>query len=135
MFVPNLLNANYWQLGSWSLRKPTAMARVPPRQARWGWILAHLFCICIFLIQLFQLLPSYFAPTMTHTEAGVSGNSHSRPFLGIRASDSRSQSLGMSFSFPFPFPKGGNAIFHSRSCSQNSGMQFSIPVPVSGNGL
>ena len=68
MFVPNLLNANYCQLGSWSLGKPTAMARVPLRQARWGWILAHLFCICIFLIQLFQLLPSYFAPTMTHTE-------------------------------------------------------------------
>ena len=47
--------------------------------------------------------------------AGVSGNSRSRPFSGIRASDSRSQSLGMSFSFPFPFPKVGNA--------------FSIPVP------
>ena len=36
--------------------------------ARWSWVLVHLFCICIFLVQLFQLLPSYFAPTMTHTE-------------------------------------------------------------------
>ena len=32
------------------------------------WVLAHLFCICIFFVQLFQLLPSYFAPTTTHTE-------------------------------------------------------------------
>ena len=44
------------------------MARVLSRQTRWVWILAHLFCICIFLVQLVQLLPSYFAPTMTHTE-------------------------------------------------------------------
>ena len=44
---------------------------------------------------------------------GVSGNSRSRPFSGIRASDSRSQNSVMSFSFPFP--KVGNA--------------FSIPVP------
>ena len=44
------------------------MARGLSRQTRWVWILAHLFCICIFLIQLFQLLPSYFAPTLTHTE-------------------------------------------------------------------
>ena len=36
--------------------------------ARWFWFLAHLVCICIFIVQLFQLLPSYFAPTMTHTE-------------------------------------------------------------------
>ena len=36
--------------------------------ARGFWVLAHLFCICIFFVQLFQLLPSYFAPTMTHTE-------------------------------------------------------------------
>ena len=52
----------------------------------------------------------------SNRESGVSGNSRSRPFSGIRASDSRSQSLGMSFSFSFPFPKVGNA--------------FLIPVPV-----
>ena len=64
-------------------------------------------------------------------DAGVSGNSRSRPFPGILASHSRSRKLGMIFSFPFP--KVGNAIFHSRS--QNLGMQFSIPFPVAGNGL
>ena len=68
-------------------------------------------------------------------DTGVSGNSRSRPFSGMRVSDSRSQSLGMSFSFPFPFPKVGNAFFDSRSRSQNLGMQFSIPVPVNWNGL
>ena len=35
---------------------------------RWIWALAHLFCISVFLVQLFQLLPSYFAPSMTYTE-------------------------------------------------------------------
>ena len=32
------------------------------------WILAHLVCISTFFVQLVQLLPSYFAPTLTHTE-------------------------------------------------------------------
>ena len=36
--------------------------------ARWLWVFAHVFCICVFFVQLFQLLPSYFAPTRTHTE-------------------------------------------------------------------
>ena len=58
----------------------------------------------------------YLKAFWNHLQPGVSGNSRSRPFSGIRASDSRSQSLGMSFSFPFPFPKVGNA--------------FLIPVPV-----
>ena len=35
---------------------------------RWIWALAHLFCTSVFLVQLFQLLPSYFAPAMTYTE-------------------------------------------------------------------
>ena len=35
---------------------------------RWIWALAHLFCIFVFLVQLCQLLPTYFAPTMTNTE-------------------------------------------------------------------
>ena len=66
-------------------------------------------------------------------EAGVSGNSRSRPFPGIPASHSRSRKLGMIFSFQFP--KVGNAILHSRSRSQNLGMQLSVPVTVTGNGL
>ena len=37
-------------------------------QNRWTWALAHLFCTSVFLVQLFQLLPGYIAPTMTYTE-------------------------------------------------------------------
>ena len=37
-------------------------------QNRWIQALAHLFCISVFLFQLFKLLPTYFAPTMTYTE-------------------------------------------------------------------
>ena len=62
-----------------------------------------------------------FLPTM-------SGNSRSREFPGIPASNSRPESRewnfplpfpfpkkGMEFSLPFPFPKIGNGISHSRS--------------------
>ena len=35
---------------------------------RWLWALAYLFCTCWFLVQLTQILPNYFAPTLTHTE-------------------------------------------------------------------
>ena len=66
---------------------------------------------------------------------GVSGKSRSRPFSGIRASDSCSQSLGKNFCIRVPVPKGWECSFDSCSCSQNLGMQLSIPVPVSGNGL
>ena len=81
------------------------------------------------------LSPLCHGATCISYKSGVSGNSRSRPFPGIPASDSRSRKLGMIFSFPFPFPKVGNAISHSHSRSQNLGMQFSIPVPVTGNGL
>ena len=37
-------------------------------QNRWIQALAYLFCISVFLVQLFKLLPTYFAPTMTYTE-------------------------------------------------------------------
>ena len=35
---------------------------------RMVWVLAHLFCISVFFVQLIQLLPSYFAPSLTYTE-------------------------------------------------------------------
>ena len=37
-------------------------------QNSWIRALAHLFCISVFLVQLFRLFPTYFAPTMTYTE-------------------------------------------------------------------
>ena len=76
---------------------------------------------------------------------GVSGNSRSRPFPRMTASDSCSQIMGMDFFFPFPFLNFGNVFFSfpSRSqimgmfffsfpsCSQIVGMDFfhSLPVP------
>ena len=35
---------------------------------KWIWALAHLFCISVFAVQLYSLLPSYLSPTMTFTE-------------------------------------------------------------------
>ena len=35
---------------------------------KWIWTLANFFCALSFLVQLFDLLPSYFAPTMTNTQ-------------------------------------------------------------------
>ena len=46
------------------------------------------------------------------SKSGVSGNSRSRPFLGMKASDFHSQIMGMDFFIPFRFPNFGNAFFH-----------------------
>ena len=35
---------------------------------KWIWALTHLFCISVFALQLFYLLPNYLSPTMTFTE-------------------------------------------------------------------
>ena len=35
---------------------------------RWVWTLTYLACTCLFFYQLVQILPNYFAPSMTHTE-------------------------------------------------------------------
>ena len=75
---------------------------------------------------------------------GVSGNSRSRPFPRMKASNSLSRIMGMDFFIPFPFPNFGNAFFHSLpvpelwewffsfpSRSRIVGMDFfhSLPVP------
>ena len=62
---------------------------------------------------------------------GVSGNSRSRPFPRMTASDSCSQIMGMDFFFPFPFLNFGNVFFSFPSRSQIMGMFFfhSLPVP------
>ena len=44
------------------------MARPSSGQTKWVWIFIHLFCVCLFSFQLFQLLPSFLSPTITHTE-------------------------------------------------------------------
>ena len=64
-------------------------------------------------------------------EAGVSGNSFSRPFPRMKASDSHSRIMGMDFFIPFPFPNFGNAFFSFPSRSRIMGMGFfhSLPVP------
>merc|ERR1711994_1075025 len=62
---------------------------------------------------------------------GVSGNSHSRPFPRMEASDSLSRIMGMDFFIPFPFPNFGNVFFSFPSGSRIMGMGFihSLPVP------
>ena len=52
-------------------------------------------------------------PPMTSNDSGVSGNSRSRPFPRMKASDSLSRIMGMDFFIPFPFPNFWNAFFHS----------------------
>ena len=81
--------------------------------------------------------------------SGVSGNSRSRPFPRMKASDSLSRIMGMDFFIPFPFPNFGNVFFHSLpvpefweclfsfpSRSRILGMDFFIPFPFPnfGNG-
>ena len=43
--------------------------------------------------------------------SGVSGNPHSCPFPGMKASDSRSRTMGMIFSISFPLSNFRNAFF------------------------
>ena len=66
-----------------------------------------------------------------HLESGVSGNSRSRSFPRMEASDSLSRTLGMDFFIPFPFPNFGNGFFSFPSRSRILGMDFfhSLPVP------
>ena len=59
--------------------------------------------------------------------AGVSGNSRSRPFPRMKASDSLSRIMGMDFFIPFPFPNFGNAFCSFPSHSRIFGMIFFIP--------
>ena len=59
---------------------------------------------------------------------GVSGNSRSRPFPRMKASDSLSRIMGMVFFIPFPFPNCGNGFFSFPSRSRIMGMVF-FPFP------
>merc|ERR1712074_523903 len=62
---------------------------------------------------------------------GVCGNSRSRPFPRMKASDSLSRNMGMDFFIPFPFPNFGNAFFSFPSRSRIMGMDFfhSLTIP------
>ena len=60
-------------------------------------------------------------------QAGVSGNSLSRPFPRMKASDSRSRIMGMDFFIPFPLLNFGNAFSPFPSCSRILGRAFLIP--------
>ena len=69
--------------------------------------------------------------------SGVSGNSRSRSFPRMEASDSLSRTLGMDFFIPFPFPNFGNGFFSFPSRSRILGIDFFIPFPFPnfGNGF
>ena len=60
---------------------------------------------------------------------GVNGNSHSRSFPRMKASDSHSRIMGMDFFIPLPFPNFGNGFFSFPSRSRIMGMVFFIPFP------
>ena len=65
----------------------------------------------------------------------VSGNSRSRPFPRMKASNSLSGIMGMDFFIPFPFPNFGNAFFSFSSRSRIMGMFFFhiFPFPNCGD--
>ena len=67
--------------------------------------------------------------------AGVSGNSRSRSFPRMEASDSLSRTLGMDFFIPFPFPNFGNGFFSFPSRSRILGIDFFIPFPFPNFGI
>ena len=84
----------------------------------------------------------YLYQLTTDYQTGVSGNSRSRPFPRIKASDSHSLIMGMDFFIPFPFPNFGNffsfpspsrlweCLFSFPSRSRIVGMDFfSFPPP------
>ena len=58
--------------------------------------------------------------------AGVSGNSRSRPFPRMKASDSLSRIMGMDFFIPFLFPNFRNVFFSFPFRSRILGMFFFI---------
>ena len=76
--------------------------------------------------------------------AGMSRNSRSRPFLGMKAFDSHSQIMGMDlfilshfltsemlFFIPFPCPNFGNVFFYSHPISKSWEWIFLHSLPVS----
>ena len=67
----------------------------------------------------------------------VSGNSRSRPFPRMKASDFLSRIMGMDFFIPFPFPNFGNVFFHSLPVPELWEWVFFIPFPFPncGNGF
>ena len=71
--------------------------------------------------------PSLKAHHCNWATTGVSGNSRSRPFPRIKASDSRSRIMGMDFFIPFPLLNFGNAFSPFPSCSRILGRAFLIP--------
>ena len=92
--------------------------------------IGNLVTICALL----QVESSYAAMQCEHIHydgAGVSGNSRSRPFPRMKASDSLSRIMGMDFFIPFPFPNFGNGFFSFPSRSRILGMGFfhSLPIP------
>ena len=70
------------------------------------------------------------------TVPGVSGNSPSRPFPRMKASDSLARMMGMDFFIsgmlffiPFPFPNYGNGFFYFLPVPELWELIFFIPFP------
>ena len=67
----------------------------------------------------------------TSWQSGVSGNSRSRPFPRMKASDSLSWIMGMDFFHSLPVPEFWECFFFIPSPFPNYGNQFfhSLPIP------
>merc|ERR1711954_1376 len=76
-------------------------------------------------------MPEYARVCQGLVGSGVSGNSRSRSFPRMEASDSLPEFREWIFFIPFPFPNFGNGFFSFPSRSRILGMDFfhSLPVP------
>ena len=81
----------------------------------------------IWLILLTLITMLWVSQLVNDCRPGVSGNSRSRSFPRMKASDSHSRTLGMDFFIPFPFPNFGNVFFHSHPVPEFWEWFFSFP--------
>ena len=142
------LFGNYYDIYFWGWVTPSPSQRKKIQNFLLSPIFSEFsrFRIKSYMIKLIRYhLPTIVKHFLAHqNDSGVSGNSRSRSFPRMEASDSRSRTLGMDFFIPFPFPNFGNVFFHSLpvpefwewifsfpSRSQTLGMEIfhSLPVP------
>ena len=82
-----------------------------------SWARSITLCLCLGtnFVHMLKLCPLFIirwhSSPMQRPTPGVSGNSRSRSFPRMEASDSHSRTLGMDFFIPFPFPNFGNGFF------------------------
>ena len=84
----------------------------------------NVFLLGLVILINYQCLLCYQTGPQGAVTSGVSGNSRSRPFPRMKASDSHSRIMGMDFFIPFPFPNFRNGFSSFSSRSRIMGMGF-----------